>query len=544
MELGLYTLLFALVASQFYFNALKYRKSPVLLPLAVYVAVQLAFYAASPDKPVALNELKRCLLSASGFLVAAHVLATERWRDWALTAFIAGGFCAAVYGILQHSGGIAMIAVPQMGRVISTFGNPIFFAAHLIIVIPVAVGMLLTVRSQLSKTALVLVIAASLAALYYSQTRAAIIACATGAAILAWLLTTAGPKRTKALTVTLALFAVFAWFTKDIWFRQQAHFLIWRDTLVMWSKYPWFGTGPGTFHVYFPSFASGELRAIWPQQQSIINDAHNEYIQSLAETGIIGFGVFIWLLVSLLRSAYNALITSTGKDKALIGALLAACVSLLVQNVFSVDMRFIISSVYLFILFGFITSFKDPLVPVPVPPKAGTLLAAGTIALAAAAYPAILRPYIAEKHVSSTPDFFDERVLEPARTIEDLQALAQKYPDQPAVHERLAWVYAKEHNFDKAIEHYLAANRLNPSLPGPLNNLGNIYFLQNDRAKAIAYWERSIQADPKQIDSRLNLATAYYYNGQLKPCVEQLKAVLNIDPRNEKAIVFLKRLTE
>jgi len=513
--------------------------------MAAYVAAQLAFYAISPDKPVALNELKRCLLSVSGFLVAAHALSSDqKWRKWALTAFISGGFLAAVYGLLQRSGGIGIISVPRMDRIFSTFGNPIFFAAHLIILIPVAAGVYLATKSKLAKILSLIVLAATLAALYYSQTRAAFIACAAGAASLAWMLAPSGRIRRGGLAATLIVFAIFAWFTKEIWFRQQAHFLIWRDTLAMWSKYPWFGTGPGTFHVYFPSYASQALRAIWPQQQSIINDAHNEYIQSLAETGIVGFGIFAWLIITFLRSAYASFITSMAANKPLIAGLLAACISLLVQNFFSVDMRFIISSVYLFMLFGFIESFNDSFVAVNVPHGARNILAIGVIGAAAASYPAILRPYIAQNHVATTPDFFDERVLEPAKTIEDLQALAHKYPNQSSIFERMAWVYAKERNFDKAIEQYLIANRLNPASPGPLNNLGNIYFLQNDRAKAISYWEKSLQADPRQIDSRLNLATAYYYNGQLKPCVDQLKATLKIDPHNEKAIVFLKRLTE
>jgi len=431
-----------------------------------------------------------------------------------------------------------------MDRVISTFGNPIFFAAHLIILIPVTVGMYLATKSKRVKTSLLAVLATALLALYYSQTRAAFIACVAGAETIAWMLTPSARKKTTALSLTLCIFAVFAWFTKDIWFRQQAHFLIWRDTLVMRSKFPWIGTGPGAFHVYFPPFASKELLAIWPQQQSIINDAHNEYIQSLAETGIIGFGIFSWLILSFLRNAHSIVKNTTAEHKPVVCGLLAGCISLLVQNIFSVDMRFIVSSVYLFILFGCIESYNNTLVPVKIGPAARVTLTAGIIGVTAIAYPAIVRPYLAQQHVAATPDFFDERVLAPAKTLEDLLALEQKYPEQSSVHERLAWVYAKEHNFGKAIAQYLIANRLNPASPGPLNNLGNIYFLQNDRASAISYWEKSLQADPRQIDSRLNLATAYYYNGQLKPCVEQLKAVLSIEPHNEKAIVFLKRLTE
>ena len=77
-----------------------------------------------------------------------------------------------------------------------------------------------------------------------------------------------------------------------------------------------------------------------------------------------------------------------------------------------------------------------------------------------------------------------------------------------------------------------------------MNNLGNIYYLMGNRPMAIGYWNRSLAINPQQIDSRLNLAIAYYYQGELRESAEQLKVILKTDPKNEKAIVLLRQMTE
>ena len=90
----------------------------------------------------------------------------------------------------------------------------------------------------------------------------------------------------------------------------------------------------------------------------------------------------------------------------------------------------------------------------------------------------------------ATPGFFDERILEPAKTISDLEELAEKYPEQASVFEKLGWVYAKEKQFPKAIASFERAVQLNPGLFGVYNNLGNIYFHMNNRAKSIEYYRK------------------------------------------------------
>lgn len=545
LELGLYGTVFLWFAIGFLQAKLSLRKLIIFLPVLFYVAFEIFSYVTSTDRPIALNELKRSLISFIAYFAGANIIASNNQRSMVFTGLFAGSFLSIIYGILQHFGGFWRIAVPQMGRVMSTFGNPIFFAAYLVIILPIAVGLFFTHHKLWVRILLAVFLACGITALFFTQTRAAYIGFAFSMLVFSFLAIKQNRTRISILIVILIIFGIFLSLTKHIWMRQQEHVLIWRDSLVMWLKYPLLGTGPGTFHLYFPKFASEELKKIWPQDRFIVNDAHNEYVQYLAETGIAGFGILVWILVSFFRNAYSISRNRKGPERYILFGLISSSSGILVQNFFSVDMRFIISAIYLFLMMGFVNSFVEERIEISgISPSMRYLGFAGLSVLGFFVFPKILQPYIAQHKTANTPDFFDQKILEPAKTIAELETISQKYPNQSSVFEKLGWIYAKEKNWQKAIRNYEIAQQLNPGNAGPLNNLGNIYFLLGNRQKAIEYWNRSLMITPNQIDSRLNLATAYYYQGQLKESSDQIKEVLKINPNNEKAIVMLKQMTE
>jgi len=156
----------------------------------------------------------------------------------------------------------------------------------------------------------------------------------------------------------------------------------------------------------------------------------------------------------------------------------------------------------------------------------------------------VLRPYLANYKLKQEKDFFDEKILDATNTIKELEELKQKHPDKSLIYEKLAWVYAKEKNFQKAIENYLIAVKINPNSYSAYNNLGNIMFLTGNKQQAVEFYKKSIEIKPEQIDSRLNLGILYYYEGKLNLAAEQFNKVLELDPNNEKAIVYLKRMRE
>jgi len=573
LEIGVFVFFFFYLFTAVLKSPLQVKKSPLNLPLLVYGIFSGLYYYLTPDRPLALSELQRIVLCLTIFYGLSNILKNNLQRRLVLNGWLAGGFLAIIYGLLQHSGGIYLLEVPRMGRIMSTFGNPIFFGAYLVITLPILLGFYLyyqtehPARKSGYKLYLLLVFGLGLIALFYTQTRAAwlgftgAILFFVAATVYEYYQSIKDVQRRKKwrynfllLVVSgFILIAIFGYWTRAVWQRQQGHLLIWRDSLKMWLDHPWLGTGPGTFHIYFPSYASAELLAIWPQQQQIVNDAHNEFLQILVETGLVGFGLYLFWLVVFFSGLKKFSVSHS--EKYLLRGLTAAVIGLLIQNFFSVDMRFIISAAYLFIAVAIIHSFNSQYHQEQIPDFGKILLATGVILLAIIVGRQMLKPFIAQQKESQSVDFFQQQILEPAKTIAELEKLSQQYPDNPLVWEKLGWTYAKEIKnprdnrinltmAEKAIAAYQTAIRLQPTNAGPYNNIGNIYFTIGQTSPAINYWQKAIEINPRLIDARLNLATLYYLKGQLRPASEQLKTVLQLDPNNERAIVLYKKMVE
>lgn len=73
---------------------------------------------------------------------------------------------------------------------------------------------------------------------------------------------------------------------------------IYRNTAVMFTRRPILGSGLGTFEDVYPQFRSFYT-------SSVVDKAHNDYLQLAAETGLLGLGAAIWFLWNTLRCAWG-----------------------------------------------------------------------------------------------------------------------------------------------------------------------------------------------------------------------------------------------
>lgn len=69
-----------------------------------------------------------------------------------------------------------------------------------------------------------------------------------------------------------------------------------RDGIQMFRHRPILGWGLGAFPVVYPQFRTFYTNFF-------VNEAHNDYVQLLAEMGILGFSVMLWFLIVLCRRA-------------------------------------------------------------------------------------------------------------------------------------------------------------------------------------------------------------------------------------------------
>lgn len=70
--------------------------------------------------------------------------------------------------------------------------------------------------------------------------------------------------------------------------------VLWRDTLRMAHDYLRFGSGFNTFEEVFPAYKTSAT-------QMIFQYAHNDYLQLLAEGGIVAFGLALWFILLWYR---------------------------------------------------------------------------------------------------------------------------------------------------------------------------------------------------------------------------------------------------
>lgn len=494
-----------------------------------YAAAGVLFYLLSPEPRNSESELARVLFSAACFFAASRHPAKPApvLYAWALTAGFAGG-----YAVLQRLGSLGPFVFPQMDRPYGTFGNPIFLGVYL--AASLVMTLTLTKATPVRGTALMVpLIAAQAAGLWLTQSRAAWAAFLITAGL--WILRRIeGARRWTAFAALGGLaFGLFIYAQG----RELTHGLIWADTLRLWKEHPLLGCGLGRFHIEFPAYASEALQARWPQGKVIVNFAHSEYLQVLAETGVLGLLAFAWLPAVLLTRFLRGERLHPERE----GPALAA-LTVFTAAAASPDLRFGPSAFLAYAAAGFAAGAwarEEPLAPLLRRSWAlgGASLLSWGVLLAS-------RPVIANRRLAREAPFHAAATPEARAEIARLEAALQERPGDADLAEALGYLYAKERAWEPAVARFTLAARLDPGRPGPHNNLGNIHYSTGRFDLAIAHWERSLAVRPDQKDARLNLAKLYSERGRLKEAARHLEEVLRRDPGDEKARVMLKKMVE
>lgn len=85
------------------------------------------------------------------------------------------------------------------------------------------------------------------------------------------------------------------------------------DTLLaaanMFKAYPWLGVGYGNYYFRFLEFAPPfhDIIFAWTKGVWHFPDAHNLFLNFLAETGVVGFLIISWFFISLLINLYRSI---------------------------------------------------------------------------------------------------------------------------------------------------------------------------------------------------------------------------------------------
>jgi len=125
-----------------------------------------------------------------------------------------------------------------------------------------------------------------------------------------------------------------------------------RDGLRMWMQRPFLGWGLGTFPVVYPQFRSFYTNMF-------VNQAHNDYLQLLVETGLAGFSIAVWFLVLVFRQAAGKLRNNDWTENAsgaLTVAALLGCVGILVHSFLDFNLQIPANAALFYVLCAIVAS--------------------------------------------------------------------------------------------------------------------------------------------------------------------------------------------
>jgi O-antigen ligase len=342
LEIGASTLLISWVVVAYKIRSMTIQWNLLYWPLFALVGigiVQLAFhFTANPFRT-------RIELLRLGAYCIVFFLTAQAFRDRASLAKLAWfliflGFSVGLLGIVQHFTSEYTIYwfrhLPEGGDPFGPYVNRNHFAGFVELVAPVGLGLLVFrgVRQDLVPMATLLTIL-PVAALILSGSRGGIVSFAFEVGVLALLARTRrgreGPKAWAIAFVALAAFAMIVWVgagkaierfsrtrASDVTLVRRAS--MFRGAEHVFLDHPFKGIGLGALVSVYPQYETGYDRLV-------VDHVHNDYIEALAETGILGGLCGFAFLFLLFREAGKSFSAEQGHfSRALhAGAITAVC---------------------------------------------------------------------------------------------------------------------------------------------------------------------------------------------------------------------------
>lgn len=345
--------------------------SPLLFPLVSLLLLALGQWllhrtASSYDTRMELQLLLADILLL--FLAAQSFRTVEDWRGfvWFVMSF---GFLVAIFGILQHltfNGKLYWFREMHFGGIpFGPYVNRNHFAGLMELVIPISLTSLVLGKVRRQRWFLVSLFAVvPIGALFLSASRGGIISFAVQVGFLVlWLIVrrTAGRNLLSGGAILLLAFLMVSWLgvqqlverfsslqSLEVTSGKRASMRA--DTWRLFLDHPWTGTGLGTLQIVFPAYET-------LYDGKIVNHTHNDYLEGLAETGIIGGLCCVWFLGVLFFDSLRRLFQPNGAFASTIQlSAFVACLGFLTHGLADFNLHIPANALVFFLLANLATS--------------------------------------------------------------------------------------------------------------------------------------------------------------------------------------------
>jgi O-antigen ligase len=582
-ELGAVVLVWALC---FRDEELDLRYEPIFWALAAFVGAALLSALFSPARDHSLfGDFERmggawAWLHLALFLLLLRTLRDQEW-SWVLNAGLIVSVVVSVSTILEHSSlaSAARLSDSILSASSSTVGNPGLLAAYLLFGIGLA-GYLASTSVRLR----LLYLAAAgvnLLALVYAENRSTVIGLSLGAvtgSVIFSALHTAPRRRWIAPATAISLALLIAGISVGIRAfpsgaltrgaptvlqrlaltnpagGDESRTMQWSAAIDGFKDRPLLGYGPENHNLVWSAHLDP---GIYHLDTDVFDRTHNQYLELLATTGLIGtlafLGIWLAIAVTLIR-AY--------RDERMSAASLALLSGLQVAYATYLFFWFVdLNSTMLWILFAALIASRENPHGVVRPAIEGSrsprgvplaVMAVSVVLVAASLYTEAFVPLRANRSlnrvdasrasVGETLAEFDVLVSSPGRQTahtslvmgQYLASLRSRYPEMrrnPAERRMLEAAFARTDSaFRQEIHRDTLNDRLYTHQAGVLLDAERFYGSRRYVDRAITSLNKAIELSPHRIQQRMLLATAYTEDGDPGRARVVLEDAVKIDP--------------
>ncbi len=320
LEVGSVFLTLLWLAKQWLDEAFDIRWNPLFLPMAGFgllILLQIVFRTSAYPHDTVSGAMLYVAYGMLCFLAGQTLVRSAQARKLAVILALYG-FALAALALLQGitpNGKLYWIRTPRMGGwIYGSYVNHNHYAGlmELLIPIPLVIS-LCRLAGERERIAAGVAAAIMTGTIFLSGSRGGMLAILVEFAVVGVLL--ARQKSAVRIAIGVGAFAIvliglLTWLGgKELTERVSSvgmearseisggmRVTIDRDAFHMFRNKPVLGWGLGTFPVVYPQFRTFYTNFF-------VNQAHNDYLQLLAEMGILGFAAMGWFLIVLYRNA-------------------------------------------------------------------------------------------------------------------------------------------------------------------------------------------------------------------------------------------------
>lgn len=269
------------------------------------------------------------------------------------------------------------------------------------------------------------------------------------------------------------------------------------------------------------SFAYPQFRS--PEVVSLLNYAHQDFLQLASEMGLVGLVIFGWIIFCLFKLGFNLIKNNIASyQKAQIIGSLSGVFGLLVYSLYDFNLH-IPSNVIIFVILIAVAPISLHLIN----PESD-----------------IKDKFWVNLRLNLTLRVF---IFLIATYFVSFMAISIIKPYLAYLHYEKGEVFEDNLKWDKAIEEYNKAKELDPKDSSYYYALGNIYtarthfdFLDKDYVElAVNNYNRAIRLNPHQGDYYLVLGNLYSNLGYREFALENFNKAISLDPQNRSYHLIL-----